>query len=270
MKEKSKRHSVAFVVSTLIYGVAIASIFELFNSHQIEKIKKQTSHIEVALIDDDNTPQKEILQHRENTNNFPPPPIKRVLPPEEIETEDKTIQKESKEEKVIERPKTPPLAKLEENTQNKTQDSIKHSQKKEVAKEIEKGETQPPKIVTGIEKKESQNLLNTPVKEKPKQNLQEFKEKRESYFALLKQTIERNKYYPKNALRRGIEGDVRVKFTISTDGKLLLIEKIEGNSIFHTSIKDAIASSFPIFPPRNILTENTTLDLIVSYKLNYN
>lgn len=99
-------------------------------------------------------------------------------------------------------------------------------------------------------------------------NTQETLAKKKQYFTLVKNTIEKYKYYPQNALRRGIECDMKVKFTISSMGQLVSLELIEGNKIFHNSVKDAIEKSFPLLPPKNLLSENEVLSLVISYTIN--
>ncbi|MBI3873544.1 MAG: TonB family protein, partial [Arcobacter sp.] len=91
--------------------------------------------------------------------------------------------------------------------------------------------------------------------------------KKNRYFSLLKQAIDSHKYYPQNALRRAIEADVEVKFIISSSGELISILAINGNKVFQASVKEAIESTFPFAPPKNLLNENTTLALVISYKI---
>jgi len=51
-------------------------------------------------------------------------------------------------------------------------------------------------------------------------------------------------------------------------GEFLSLEMIEGNKIFHNSVKEAIEKSFPILPPKNILKGNEVLSLVISYTIN--
>lgn len=89
----------------------------------------------------------------------------------------------------------------------------------------------------------------------------------ERYYSQIKKIINKNKSYPKVAIRRGIEGEVKIKFCISTKGELLSYEIIKGKKVFHKSIVKAIEQSFPIIPPKDILSKNLDLALTVQYKL---
>ena len=119
-----------------------------------------------------------------------------------------------------------------------------------------------------MQQKSIQQVANQPAKENyDTQNNQEMISKRNAYFTLIKQTIEKQKYYPKNALRRGIESDMVVKFTITPFGDLVNVSIVDGNRAFESSLIEAIEATFPLTPPKNILHSNTTLTLMVSYKI---
>ena len=69
------------------------------------------------------------------------------------------------------------------------------------------------------------------------------------------------------AIKRGIEGIVKIKFMISKDGELLSFNIIEGKRVFKKSISKAVKNSFPLTPPKNLLTKNTSLSLMINYRL---
>ncbi len=58
--------------------------------------------------------------------------------------------------------------------------------------------------------------------------------------------INENKRYPMSARRRGVEGDVSVKFIVLSNGGVDAIEILEGKSIFTKSTIAAIEDSFPV------------------------
>jgi len=97
--------------------------------------------------------------------------------------------------------------------------------------------------------------------------LKKRKENQNKYYTQIKETINKNKSYPKMAIKRGIEGIVKIQFEISKDGKLLSFNIIEGKRVFKKSISQAVKNSFPLTPPQNTLVSNTSLSLMIDYRL---
>jgi len=97
--------------------------------------------------------------------------------------------------------------------------------------------------------------------------LKKRKENQNKYYTQIKETINKNKSYPKMAIKRGIEGIVKIQFEISKDGKLLSFNIIEGKRVFKKSIEKAVKNSFPLTPPQNTLVSNTSLSLMIDYRL---
>ncbi len=271
MNYKTNRHLIAFALSAILYGVAIGSIlgFEVKSENtSITKIENFQT-VKIALIN------KAPIQ--ENFKTQQPLEEKIIEPtPKKIEP---IIEKKLSQaiiEKPIEKPiekKTEP--KIEPKIEQIAQ-IIKNEPKQEI-KQIVKTEQQPQKevqITQKIEPKEKPVVAVKPSIEQPQKivkiepNNEELKNKKRAYFQLVKNTIEKHKYYPQNALRRGIECDIKVKFIISQMGQLVSLELIEGNRIFHESVKEAIQSSFPLLPPKNLLAENEVVSLVISYTIN--
>lgn len=184
----------------------------------------------------------------------------------------------------VEPKKTQPVKKVEEPKK-----IVKKQKPKPIKKKIEK----PKKIVKKIEPKKK--IVKEEVKPEPKkveeqkvvQNIVQQKtiaakalkknktvdaktiEKMQlNYFATVSEIINKNKSYPKRAVLRHMQDDVKVQFMISPMGELISFDILEGLKIFHKSARLAIEKSFPIQPPRGILKTNTTVSLILSYRLN--
>jgi protein TonB len=104
------------------------------------------------------------------------------------------------------------------------------------------------------------------IKAQPKANtaseLQSFK-------ASLRTKIKQNLRYPPSARRRGMEGEVSVRFTVFGDGSIRDISIRQGEEIFHNAAKAAVASSSGIDVPKS-LTESLPMemDLTLEFKLN--
>ncbi|MCF6174121.1 MAG: energy transducer TonB, partial [Campylobacteraceae bacterium] len=71
-------------------------------------------------------------------------------------------------------------------------------------------------------------------------------EKRAIFINKLKARINKNKFYPKKAIMRHIQGDVKVEFIIQNDGNVRDIKIISGRRIFKRAIIRSIKDSFPI------------------------
>ncbi len=78
----------------------------------------------------------------------------------------------------------------------------------------------------------------------------------------LRSKIERNKKYPKIAQKRGMQGSVKVKFTITSSAKPSHIT-VKGSKVFVTATKSAIKRSFPIS------TKGVSLPMNITLTINY-
>ena len=70
--------------------------------------------------------------------------------------------------------------------------------------------------------------------------------KQKAFYSELRALINKNKTYPNSARRRAIEGDIEMKFSVTSDGNVASIERVHGHTIFEASAKEAIEKSFPI------------------------
>lgn len=106
----------------------------------------------------------------------------------------------------------------------------------------------------------------SPIKAQPKaytaSELQSFK-------ASLRTKIKQNLRYPSSARRRGMEGEVAVRFTVFRDGSIRDISIRQGEEIFHNAAEAAVASSSGIDVPKS-LTDSLPMemDLVLDFKLN--
>ena len=90
---------------------------------------------------------------------------------------------------------------------------------------------------------------------------------KQNYLNQVRARINANKYYPRRAKRRAIQGSVIVTFTISKNGDLISINSIRGDEIFFDATKEAIYNSFPIRPPKGALNANESLTIPLHYRL---
>lgn len=106
----------------------------------------------------------------------------------------------------------------------------------------------------------------SPIKAPPKANtaseLQSFK-------ASLRTKIKQNLRYPPSARRRGMEGEVSVRFTVFGDGSIRDISVRQGEEIFHNAAKAAVASSSGIDVPKS-LTDSLPMEMDLTLEFNLN
>jgi len=77
-----------------------------------------------------------------------------------------------------------------------------------------------------------------------------------------------NKKYPRIALRRHIEGTIKVKFNITKHGQVNNIRFIQGKRIFQKSVRKTLAKTFPVTIPANMHNKLPILDVTVVLHFN--
>ena len=83
----------------------------------------------------------------------------------------------------------------------------------------------------------------------------------------LRETIKRNKIYPRIARVRAIQGEVSLVFYVLSDGSLVNVDIISGRKMFHKAIKKAIEKSSPIVNAPDIFTYPLEVSLKISFRL---
>lgn len=73
-----------------------------------------------------------------------------------------------------------------------------------------------------------------------------------AFLASLRSTIQNNLRYPSAARRRGMEGEVSVRFTLLAGGNIGDISILSGEAIFHNAAKAAVASASGIGIPKSL------------------
>jgi len=90
--------------------------------------------------------------------------------------------------------------------------------------------------------------------------------KKSKFLAQIRAKINRAKSYPRIAQRRGMQGVVKVRFTILKNGRVGHIS-IKGPKVFHSSARSAVKKAFPINTKNAPLNLPTTVNLSLRYKL---
>ena len=90
--------------------------------------------------------------------------------------------------------------------------------------------------------------------------------KKSQFLARIRAKINRAKSYPRVAQKRGMQGVVKVRFTILKNGRVGHIS-VSGPKVFHNSAKRAVKKAFPINTKNAPLSLPTSVNLSLRYQL---
>jgi protein TonB len=172
--------------------------------------------------------------------------VEKELVPEEI-IEEKVVEEEPIKELTEELVPDPLPPKPEVTTEKPKPIAEK---KKQVKKKVKKK-----KSVKKQKKSKSQKV-------KSKSGGRASAQKKNKFLATLKRKISQNKSYPRVAKKRGMQGSVKVHFTITASGSVCNIS-VQGPKIFVNATKKAVQRAFPVKPI------GVSLPLTVTFSLNY-
>lgn len=115
------------------------------------------------------------------------------------------------------------------------------------------------------------SVQNAPITEivqtPPKQKADTASEKK-AFLASIRNTIQNNLRYPSAARRRGMEGEVGIRFNLSDSGAIGSISILSGETIFHNAAKAAVSSISGIDIPKNLIDSMPMeINLILEFNL---
>ncbi|WP_295418847.1 energy transducer TonB [Sulfurovum sp.] len=244
------RYKVSFLLTTLFYLLAIAGYFVFIeNQHFTVEQKPQEKIITLAL-NEFVPPEPKIIEPVVEAEPEPELEPEEVVEPE-AEPEPEVIEPEPLPPepviiKPIEKPK-PIVKKAVKKPVPKKKKPVKKKRKKKTGKKIVKKRVH--KKVTAQSAPSRANLA-----------------KKSQFLARLRAKINRAKSYPRIAQRRGMQGIVKVRFTILANGKVGNIS-MSGPKVFHNSARSAIKSAFPISTKNAPFSLPTTVNLSLRYQL---
>ena len=272
-----QRYRVSFLLSTLISLVIGMGVFYLLDIEKRLQAPKKEHLVKVALLSLPKPVKKVVPKPIEPKKVVPPtlPTVKEKSKPKPIP---KKIVKKHKPKKVIKKHKPKPKKIIKKHKPKKVYKKIvkkvikKHKPKK-IAK---KAKPKPKKVHKRVVKKSkpkeffkeataSQQIIKEPmaitqptIKTEPKVvksipkaltiSAHNGKAKR-AFLQKVRNKIIANKKYPKIALRRHIESDVKVRFDITATGQVSNIRFISGKRVFYKSIRATLANTFPVAIP---------------------
>lgn len=182
-----------------------------------------------------------------------PEPIKEETPPP-VEKEPEPVKEEMpplpepkvEKPKPLEPPKPKPLV------------------KKEKLKKPEVKKKKPKKVVKKTKKRRPPTQKRNALKSTKKQH--STAKQKNLFLAKVRDRINRHKSYPRIAKRRGIQGSVRVDFTILPNGHVSAIE-VKGPRAFHSSAKRAVEKAFPVSVKNIPMKLPEKVSITLHYKL---
>lgn len=260
------RYKVSFLLTSALYGGVIAAVL-LFWDHT-----RSTSAVEV-----ENSVTLQLSQFSPTPKQTPSPePIQQEqLSEDTVSKEVEAKQDTPKEEEEVEEadlsqpaPKPLPLKPLipiEEKPKLKPAPSVaKHtdSPKKKVERKKKRKHAKAHKRTKKPVAKKRMRERRISGGGSPKQRAAA----KQHFLSRLRAKIDRAKSYPHAAKRRGIQGVVRVRFTILKSGKVSDIT-LKGPSLFYRSARHAIEKAFPVDTSHTHLHFPMVVNLSLRYQI---
>jgi protein TonB len=273
----SRRYSISFLVSSILFALVGFSLFLL--AQRVEKPKQLSrSVIKVAII----TPVvKKVIEKKPKPPVIVPPiplppKVQKKIEPKKI-IKKRVIKKKIIRKKIIKKRVLKKKVKKKKIVKKKILKKrvVKRKLvKKRVIKKIKPKRVEPivqeVYIPTPQPKRVIKPVIKVPVHRKvptePKR-VDKSAEKRQ-FLSQVRSKIIANKRYPKMALRRHIQGAVKIKFDITSSGNVSNIRYINGKKILQKGARKAIEKSFPITIPSYLRSELPIRDIYLTIHFN--
>lgn len=227
------RHFISYFSTTLIY-LSLAGLYFYVQERQFvseEQLELQTINMTLS------TFVPEVI-----------PPVEEVEE-EKIIEEEPVVEPEVIEEPVVEEEVIPdPI--IEKIIPKPVVEEVKPKPKPKVKKKVKK------KVKT--KKKRKKTLSSVASKSSPAH--------KNKFLAQIRANINKHKSYPRIAKRRGMQGAVKVKFTILRSGKVGHIS-VDGPKVFRNSARDAVKSAFPINVKKSPLSLPMSVNITLRYQI---
>jgi len=244
MQRHSLRHFTAYTITAVVYLLIVAFIYYTQSHHFVFSEKPKESVIKMSLsqfVPEVLTPPEPISEKVQE------PIVKPVVEPEPMIEKELPKEPEIIPEPVVEKITPKVIKKVEKKkpVKKKVLKKIKHN-KKLTKKKVKK-------------KKISKRQAST-------QQNHSSKAEKNKYWNALRRKIDQHKFYPRIAKKRGMEGVVKVKFTILSNGKVGNIS-VNGPKIFHNSAKNAVKNTFPISVKKVPVSLPTSINITLRYQM---
>ena len=238
------RHSVSFFSTIFLYLGIGTLFFYLQHIHIGTEQKPQEKIISFSLSEY----EPEVIRPVEE------PIIEPIEKIEEPVAEVEPIVEEVVPEPIVEKTIPKPLPVVKKKIIKKRVKKKKKSKKKIVKKKVKKRVHK--KVISKKPRKKAKVVSR--AKTSPA--------KKNRFLNQLRTKIDRYKTYPRIAQKRGMQGSVKVRFTILANGRVGTIS-VSGKKVFYSSARNAVKKAFPIKPKNAPFSLPTTVNLTLRYQL---
>ncbi len=239
------RNLVSFIITTLLYALLFGGYFFFMRSYIITDQAAQDIAIQLNLSTfiPEVVPEAQEAEEEAVLEEEPEPEPEPELEPEPIVKEEPVV------EEVIPEPVKPKALPKPEIKKPKPKKKKIKKKKKVKKKKVRTRTAQSSRVGA---KRQGSGHASTSQKNR--------------FLATVRQRINRNKSYPRIAKRRGMQGTVRVRFTILSSGHVGNIT-VSGPKVFHSSAKKAVKRAFPISTKNVPVSLPKTVNLTLRYQL---
>jgi len=242
LSSEAERNIISYIITATVYIPLLW--WSLYTTHiSISPSHIDTKEISIEL-DQFCEPKEEVIE--EDSSNESIEPIVESI--KEIKSKEVIEKRDIKEELVPVKPK------------KELESLIKKVSPKPILKKKTSPKNSSKKRVKSKKRKSSKKCSSSSKKVKIKKHKNSMN--KQKFIYLLRSKIDANKIYPRIAQKRGMQGSIKVNFTITSSGKLSKL-KVTGSRIFINSAKKAIKRSFPIS------TKGVNLPMSISLTLEY-
>lgn len=237
------RHFISYFVTALMYILMISLFFYAQNHYLVASKKSETNVIQLCM----SSCQPESVTPVEQTEE-------EQVKEEPVVEEEPTVNPEVTKEPI---PEPKPEIKEDITPEPVTQKVIPQPVVKKLQKKPEVKKKTKKKIV----KKKKQ------VKQKASsRNVEISPAQKNQFLANIRAKINKHKSYPRIAKKRGMQGTVKVKFTILRNGDVGNIS-VSGPKVFHKSARNAVKSAFPINTKNAPISLPKSVNITLRYQL---
>ena len=227
------RHTPSFLISIIIHSLLLVAFFYTYTYISSLKSDKKDEELCLKLT-------CIVEEHNEHVKEKPKPKPKKVIPPKPKPK----VEKPKKEvvEKIIPKPLTVP-----------------------VVKEIVEPEEEPEVVYIEPVKEEQVTEEVFPVESQEEKSIAREQQYMDEHIKKIIRLLSENLYYPRSARKRGVVGEVLVKFSLSKDATVSKIEIISSESdILSRAARKTIEDLSGEFPRPN---EELVLHVPINYEL---
>lgn len=262
-----KHHFFISLVGTILLYISVGLLFFYLLNNYVgteQKIEEKTVSFSLSqYIPEVTSPVEEPIKDEPvEPEPMEPEPVVEEEKVEQELPEPEPVEKEEKVEPIIEEVIPEPIV---EKIIPKPSPIVKKKVKKVVKKE------KPKKKAVKKKRVKKKTVKKRTVKRKPTARSTASKKKaspakKNAFLSKIRSKINRNKTYPRIAQKRGMQGSVKVRFTISASGKVGNIS-VTGPKVFRSSARKAVKRAFPINAKNAPITLPKTMNVTLRYQI---